>query len=91
VGLLLQFSIRPRPVAKFESNLSKSLALESLVALAGVEHHLRFASKGGTWDEDKHAQVSQLGSFGVTDFQLDVQTVHFEVFTSWVDKLAHEM
>jgi hypothetical protein len=28
-----------------------------------------------------------LGSFGLTGFQLDVQPVHFEVFTSWVDRI----
>jgi hypothetical protein len=41
------------------SNLTKSLALEGLVALAGVEHHLRKAqaSKGGTYAQYKHACV----------------------------------
>ena len=31
--------------------------------------------------------MSRLGSFGVTDFQLDAQPVLFEVFTSWVDRI----
>jgi hypothetical protein len=51
------------------------------VALAGVERHSREAqaSEGGTYAQHKQARVSLLGSFGVTDIELDVQHVQHQL------------